>query len=172
MAFTSLTSIVTRYSSVKPDRLNAEDRAYLDECRRNSSTLFNVESNQLNSKPASNNQCYESFRVPQNHFVRRKIIRRHGWNWKQTLLLSIVMTIIVSSIITIACLFARDVQQSHYVQYFTLLILSIFACCLVVMIGSKLYPWIVKKCMNSESNQDEHNLESINQQAESTMNQT
>ncbi|KAI2805012.1 hypothetical protein BLOT_004001 [Blomia tropicalis] len=66
MAFTSLTSIVTRYSSVKPDRLNAEDRAYLDECRRNSSTLFNVESNQLNSKRQV------TINVT-NHFVYHKI---------------------------------------------------------------------------------------------------
>lgn len=160
----SLASIGSRYTQVKSDKLNPADRAYLDECRRNSANV-DAEGNRLHPHPLANckqsiNPYHESFRVAQHQLLQQRLLRRASksasWNWKRTLLLTIVLTLLLTTIIVIACVNAKEVRHGHYVRYFTMLIGCILFGSIFVVIISKLYPWITSRLCPKSPSSPEH----------------
>jgi len=146
-------SIISRYSSINEDKLDPVDRAYLDECRRNSGNAFlhaAIDGKRLSCSKTSLNPYHESFKVAQSQLLlQQQIITKHNqrqmkWSWKHTAILTLVLASLIAAIIATACIYAGDVRHGHYVRFFSLLIGILLGSCILVAIATKLYPCLAR----------------------------
>lgn len=132
-------SIASECHSASSNQMNAADRAYMQECRRNSMIL--IDPDKLSVSYTSTNPYHASYQHQQQKMLHQNMqLKRlnQKTRFRRSILLICVLSFLISLMVVFVYVFANYVQHDHYVYYFTLLIVFLFVIFLMLLIFTQL----------------------------------
>lgn len=143
LTFGSITSECQAVNS--GNQLNAADRAYLEECRRNSDLL--IDPNQLSV--AYTNPYHAAFHKHQQQLLQQdsQLKRFSQKNRLRHFAILAVVLILLTLGVFVVAVFARDIGHGQYVNYFALLIGILIVISVIVLLATQVTRYFAsRKC--------------------------